>query len=116
MLNGNEKVVRPSKVKKATREFINNYLTSTQEIFEETMEEVRLCDPKLWAKLYVDMSKLVIPKQTNVNVNVGINKDYRELHMLATTKVGENHRLEKMTPIEDVDYEEITDEYQQQFD
>lgn len=107
MLDENEKVIvnRPL-TKKQAKEFISNYLTDHQGDFEETMEELRYGNPKRWAELYVEMTKMVVPKQTDVNVNVGIHKDFRELHALATTKT-DSGRLEKLEPIEDVDFEEI---------
>lgn len=125
MLNEEDTIVRegvpnflkPKKVTKAQKAFLQSFLADKQQDFEEVMEELKLMSPRRWAELYVDMTKLVIPKQQNVNVNVGINRDFRELHMLATTRVGQKsvdggsvRKLERLEAIEDVDYEEIPKE------
>lgn len=109
--------LKPKKITKAQKEFLQGFLADKQEDFQEVMEELKLANPRRWAELYVDMTKMVVPKQSNVNVNVGINRDFRELHMLATTKVGQKtldgetvQHLERFEPIEDVDYEELPKE------
>lgn len=115
MLDENENIVKPQKITKSHKAFISDYLQKNQAEFEESMEELRLGNPRRWLELFVDMTKLVVPKQSNVNVNVGINKDFRDLHLLATTKVdgtkkvdGEDvKKLTRMEPVEDVDYEEL---------
>lgn len=105
---------RVKKVRKEQKAYITDYLADNQAAFVESMEELRLMNPRRWTELYVEMSKMVLPKESKVNVNIGINKDFRELHMLATTQIGQKmidgrmeNVAERMEPIEDVDYEEI---------
>lgn len=95
--------------RKAQKEFIRDLLASNQEQFEKLFAELAEHDPKRWLELYVDLTKHTVPKQTSVNVNVGINKDYRDLQMLASTKLdgGRAIGLHRMEQIEDADYEEI---------
>lgn len=114
----NETIKRPQRITKAHKAFISEFLADGQETFKEVMDEVRLGNPRRWAELYIEMTKLVMPKESNVNVNIGINKDFRDLHLLATTKVLEKkqdgqlvEKLSRMGPIEDVDYEEIPKEF-----
>lgn len=95
--------------RKAQKEFIRDLLSSNQEKFEELFAELAEHDPKRWLELYVELTKHTIPKQTSVNVNVGINKDYRDLQMLGSTKLGGErtigiHHVER---IEDADFEEL---------
>lgn len=108
----NETYHKARRISKCHKAFISEYLSKNQKTFEEVMEEVRLGNPRRWAELYVEMTKMVIPKEANVNVNVGINKDFRDLHLLATTMVLEQKKdgelveqLKKLNPVEDVDYE-----------
>lgn len=114
MLDENERIVKPKRITKSQKEFLSDFLQRKQDDFEESMEELRLGNPRRWVECYIEMTKIVTPKQSNVNVNVGINKDFRDLHLLATTRVTQKkvdgeivEKLEKMGPIEDVDYEDI---------
>lgn len=95
--------------RKAQKDFIRDMLASNQEMFEKLFAELAEHDPKRWLELYVDLTKHTIPKQTSVNVNVGINKDYRDLQMLAQTKLDEQKNLgmERVERIEDADFEEL---------
>lgn len=92
--------------RKAQKDFIRDILATNQEKFEELFAELAEHDPKRWLELYVELTKHTIPKQTSVNVNVGINKDYRDLQMLASTKVGDDG-IKRIESIQDADYEEI---------
>lgn len=95
--------------KKAQKEFIRDLLARNQEKFEELFEELADHDPKAWLLLYQDMQKHIVPKQQQVNVAVGINKDFQELVALSTTKTDEELAIgaQPVERIEDADYEEL---------
>lgn len=75
----------PKKSFKAMKEFMGDVLMNHQEDFERIFDTLKEENPRRWVELYIDMMKHVIPKQSSVNVNVGINKDYRELLLMANT-------------------------------
>lgn len=108
LLSENRKKLLP-KGKKAQKEFIRDLLSRNQEKFEELFEELAEHDPKAWLLLYHDMQKHVVPKQSQVNVSVGINKDFQELVALSTTKTDDPLAIgaESVPKIEDADYEEL---------
>lgn len=108
LLSENRKKLLP-KGKKAQKEFIRDLLSKNQEKFEELFEELAEHDPKAWLLLYHDMQKHVVPKQSQVNVSVGINKDFQELVALSTTKTDDPLAIGAQTvqKIEDADYEEL---------
>lgn len=95
--------------RKAQKEFIRDLLSTNQEKFEELFSELAEHDPKAWLLLYHDMQKHVVPKQSQLNVSVGINKDFQELQALSTTKTDDPLAI-GATPvprIEDADFEEL---------
>lgn len=108
LLSENRKKLLP-KGKKAQKEFIRDLLSKNQENFEELFEELADHDPKAWLLLYHDMQKHVVPKQSQVDVSVGINKDFQELVALSTTKTDDPLAIgaEPVPKIEDADYEEL---------
>lgn len=108
LLSENRKKLLP-KGKKTQKEFIRDLLSKNQEKFEELFEELAEHDPKAWLLLYHDMQKHVVPKQSQVNVSVGINKDFQELVALSTTKTDDPLAIgaEPVPKIEDADYEEL---------
>lgn len=116
-------IVRPRKRKllptgkKAQKEFIRDLLSKNQEKFEALFEELAEHDPKTWLMLYNDMQKHIVPKQSQLNVSVGINKDFQELQALATTKTDDTKAIgaEAMPVIQDADFEELKD-YEQEYD
>lgn len=95
--------------KKAQKEFIRDLLATNQAKFEELFDELAEHDPKRWLELYVDLTKHTVPKQTSVNVNVGLNKDFRDLEMLGSTMLdgGRTIGIRKLEKIEDADFEEV---------
>lgn len=99
------------KNKRAQKEFIRDLLASNQEKFEELFEELAEHDPKAWLMLYHDMQKHIVPKQSQLNVSVGINKDYQDLEALALTKTDDPLALglNDVPKIEDADFEELKD-------
>ena len=108
-IKGSKKLL--PKNKRAQKEFIRDLLASNQEKFEELFEELAEHDPKAWLMLYHDMQKHIVPKQSQLNVSVGINKDYQDLEALALTKTDDPLALglNDVPKIEDADYEELKD-------
>lgn len=95
--------------RKAQKEFIRDLLSTNQEKFEELFSELAEHDPKAWLLLYHDMQKHVVPKQSQLNVSVGINKDFQELQALSTTKTDDPLAIgaNPIPRIEDADFEEL---------
>ena len=95
--------------RKAQKEFIRDLLSTNQEKFEELFSELAEHDPKAWLLLYHDMQKHVVPKQYQLNVSVGINKDFQELQALSTTKTDDPLAIgaNPVPRIEDADFEEL---------
>lgn len=102
------KIVLPVK-KSAQKEFIRDWLARSQEKFEECMDQLAEYDPKTYVTIYKDLSKHMIPKQSEVSVTHGLDEDFKELMTLGQTKVDETDLLEvKHTPeIRDTDWEEL---------
>ncbi len=95
--------------RKAQKEFIRDLLSTNQEKFEELFSELAEHDPKAWLLLYHDMQKHVVPKQSQLNVSVDINKDFQELQALSTTKTDDPLAIgaNPVPRIEDADFEEL---------
>lgn len=95
--------------RKAQKEFIRDLLSTNQEKFEDLFSELAEHDPKAWLLLYHDMQKHVVPKQSQLNVSVGINKDFQELQALSTTKTDDPLAIgaNPVPRIEDADFEEL---------
>lgn len=95
--------------RKAQKEFIRDLLSTNQEKFEELFSELAEHDPKAWLLLYHEMQKHVVPKQSQLNVSVGINKDFQELQALSTTKTDDPLAIgaNPVPRIEDADFEEL---------
>lgn len=95
--------------RKAQKEFIRDLLSTNQEKFEELFSELAEHDPKAWLLLYHDMQKHVVPKQSQLNISVGINKDFQELQALSTTKTDDPLAIgaNPVPRIEDADFEEL---------
>lgn len=105
-----EKVKKILPVKKsAQKEFIRDYLARNQEKFEECMNQLAEYDRKTFATIYKDLTKHMIPKQSEVSVTHGLDEDFKELVALSKTKVGENNLLDvsRSPDILDTDFEEI---------
>lgn len=95
----------------AQKEFIRDLLARHQDKFEDVMNIIAECDPVRYAELYVKLSTHLIPKQNQLNVNVGLNQDYQALQALASTRVGADRQLgfERTEEIRDADFEELKD-------
>ena len=86
--------------KREQRDFLAKVLEDNQEDFVAIMNRLKESDYKKWLDMYVDISKTIIPKSTDVNVNVGIENDYRQLKLMA-------ENIDDSREIEDADFTEI---------
>lgn len=86
--------------KREQRDFLAKVLEDNQEDFVVIMNRLKESDYKKWLDMYVDISKTIIPKSTDVNVNVGIENDYRQLKLMA-------ENIDDSREIEDADFTEI---------
>lgn len=75
------------------KEFMKNWLMENQNYFAECMEAVRVNSPALYVKLYLQAQQQIMPRQQDVNVRYGIEKDFADVMMLAQTKSGEGRSL-----------------------
>jgi hypothetical protein len=78
-----EKALSEQKITQDQRDYLIGYLEKNRQAFGQTMRQLQKHSPAIFAKLYVDMSKLVVPKENNVKVSVGLSKDFMELKALA---------------------------------
>lgn len=108
--NRGKKRLLPSS-KKAQQEFVRELLSKNQERFEELFDALAAHDPKRWIELYIDLTKHTLPKQSDVNVNIGVHKDFAELQMLGSTfdkGLMDDGRAQPLADeIADADFEEI---------
>ena len=81
------KPVAPKQGARAQKQFMLDWLHNNQEAFVEVMDQAKDQDPKLFATIYTTVMKHVVPQDKNVNVNVGINKDFLELQAMGKTMV-----------------------------
>ena len=101
------KTILPAK-KSAQKEYIRDFLARNQEKFEECMNQLAECDPKTYVTIYKDLTKHMIPKQSEVSVTHGLDEDFKQLAALAQTKTDNNALDVTQVPqIMDADFEEI---------
>jgi hypothetical protein len=81
------KPIGPKKGARAQKQFMLDWLSDNQEVFTELMQDARVQDPRLFVQTYTTIMKHVVPQDKNVNVNVGINKDFLELQAMGRTNV-----------------------------
>lgn len=96
----------PQGMKQAQKEFAREFLNNNQERFVQVMDEIFENDPRLYAKLYLDLHKHTVPTDKNINVNVGINKDFQELQAMARTNVKQIEDKQVFTQYEEIVAEE----------
>lgn len=99
----------PQGFNKAQKEFAREFLAGNQERFEKVMDEIFENDPRLYARLYLDLHKHTVPSDKNVNVNVGINKDFLELQAMARTNIKQIEDKQEFTQYEEIMAEENRD-------
>lgn len=101
------KAILPAR-KSAQKEYIRDFLARNQEKFEECMAQLAEYDPKTYVTIYKDLTKHMIPKQSEVSVTHGLDEDFKQLAALAQTKTDNNALDVTQVPqIMDADFEEI---------
>ena len=97
--------------KSAQKEFIRDFLARHQDKFEECMDQLAEYDPKTYVTIYANLTKHMIPKQSEVSVTHGLDEDFKQLAALSVTKVKEGNELDvsRVEQIQDADYEELND-------
>lgn len=101
------KTILPTR-KSAQKEYIRDFLARNQEKFEECMNQLAEYDPKTYVTIYKDLTKHMIPKQSEVSVTHGLDEDFKQLAALAQTKTDNNALDVTQVPqIMDADFEEI---------
>lgn len=94
--------------KSAQKEYIRDFLARNQEKFEECMNQLAEYDPKTFVTIYKDLSKHMIPKQSEVSVTHGLDQDFKELAALSVTKIEGRDvvGISSVPEIQDTDFEE----------
>lgn len=101
------KTILPAR-KSAQKEYIRDFLARNQGKFEECMDQLAEYDPKTYVTIYKDLTKHMIPKQSEVSVTHGLDEDFKQLAALAQTKTDNNALDVTQVPqIMDADFEEI---------
>ena len=101
------KTILPAR-KSAQKEYIRDFLARNQEKFEECMDQLAEYDPKTYVTIYKDLTKHMIPKQSEVSVTHRLDEDFKQLAALAQTKTDNNALDVTQVPqIMDADFEEI---------
>ena len=95
--------------KSAQKEYIRDFLARNQEKFEECMNQLAEYDPKTFVTIYKDLSKHMIPKQSEVSVTHGLDQDFKELAALSVTKIEGSDvvGISSVPEIQDTDFEEL---------
>lgn len=95
--------------KSAQKEYIRDFLARKQEKFEECMDQLAEYDPKTFVTIYKDLSKHMIPKQSEVSVTHGLDQDFKELAALSVTKIEGRDvvGISSVPEIQDTDFEEL---------
>ena len=94
--------------KSAQKEYIRDWLARSQEQFEDCMNQLAEYDPKTYVTIYKDLTKHMIPKQSEVSVTHGLDEDFKQLAALAQTKTDDKALDVTQVPqIQDADFEEI---------
>lgn len=87
----------------ANKGFIEGWLFDNQENFVETMDMIRTGAPVQWARLYIELHKTGISKESNINININRQQDRENLQALIRTRI--------TTPLpEYTNYEEVPSE------
>ena len=95
--------------KSAQKEYIRDFLARNQEKFEECMNQLAEYDPTTFVTIYKDLSKHMIPKQSEVSVTHGLDQDFKELAALSVTKIEGRDvvGISSVPEIQDTDFEEL---------
>ena len=94
--------------KSAQKEYIRDFLARNQEKFEECMNQLAEYDPKTYVTIYAQLTKHMIPKQSEMSVTHGLDEDFKQLAAMGRIKT-DNNALDvtTMPQIMDADFEEI---------
>ena len=94
--------------KSAQKEYIRDFLARNQEKFEECMNQLAEYDPKTYVTIYAQLTKHMIPKQSEMSVTHGLDEDFKQLAAMGRTKTDSNALdVTTMPQIMDADFEEI---------
>lgn len=100
--------------KSAQKEYIRDFLARNQEKFEECMNQLAEYDPKTYVTIYKDLTKHMIPKQSEMSVTHGLDDDFKQLMALGMTIVEDEDEvnvldIRKAPEIQDAEFEELND-------
>lgn len=100
--------------KSAQKEYIRDFLARNQEKFEECMNELAQYDPKTYVTIYAQLTKHMIPKQSEMSVTHGLDEDFKQLMALGMTTVEDEDEvnvldIRKAPEIQDAEFEELND-------
>ena len=91
---------------KAHKAFLTELLEESEEDFRRILFEARDEDKRLYLKIMLELNKLMMPRQQDVNVNLGVSQDLMELKALAQTGTVSRQEIAGFvdaTPIHDID-------------
>lgn len=100
--------------KSAQKEFIRDFLARHQDKFEDCMNQLAEYDPKTYVTIYANLTKHMIPKQSEVSVTHGLDEDFKQLMALGMTTVEDEDEvnvldIRKAPEIQDAEFEELND-------
>lgn len=100
--------------KSAQKEYIRDFLARNQEKFEKCMNQLAEYDPKTYATIYAQLTKHMIPKQSEMSVTHGLDDDFKQLMALGMTTVEDEDEvnvldIRKAPEIQDAEFEELDD-------
>lgn len=107
------KTILPAR-KSAQKEYIRDFLARNQEKFEECMNQLAEYDPKTYVTIYAQLTKHMIPKQSEISVTHGLDDDFKQLMALGMTTVEDEDEvnvldIRKAPEIQDAEFEELND-------
>lgn len=88
-------ILKPKDGFKAQKDFLLRCLEENQGDFRRLLADMAVEDPKLFLRLNIELAKLVIPKQQDVNVQLSLNQDFLELKALAESGSTQTHLIDK---------------------
>lgn len=98
--------------KSAQKEFIRDFLARHQDKFEDCMNQLAEYDPKTYVTIYANLTKHMIPKQSEMSVTHGLDDDFKQLMALGMTTVEDEDEvnvldISKAPEIQDAEFEEL---------
>ena len=95
--------------KSAQKEYIRDFLTRNQGKYKKCVSLLATYGPKTFCTIYKDLSKHMIPKQSEVSVTHGLDQDFKELAALSVTKIEGRDvvGISSVPEIQDTDFEEL---------